>query len=112
MWFKANLHKHEGVGKQCKAEEASNLINASQEHLLSGLPQESTQPHHWGGSPLLPLQTEGGNSCLQGHGIHYGIAGKNILGVWKTYYGLFRGGTKDGAKGGIKVIWGGANVEK
>lgn len=35
IWFKADFHKHEGVGK---AEEPHNLITASQAHLVSELP--------------------------------------------------------------------------
>lgn len=50
----------------------------------------------WGG---------GGGGSLQGCGTHYGMQGKNILGLHKTYSGMSRGRVKDGERSrAIKVV--------
>ena len=42
----------------------------------------------------------GGGGCLQG----YGMQGKNILGLHKTYFGMSRGRAEDREAEGIKVV--------
>ena len=82
MRFKANLHIREGLGEQCAAEEPSNLIGASQAHLLSGLPQGSDQPRGQGGSPWVALQTEGTAPTSKGMG--------SITVCWEEHLGHVR----------------------
>lgn len=69
MRFKANLHVREGLGEQCAAEEPSNVIGASQAHLLSGLP--------W-----MALQTEGAAPTSTGMG--------SITVCWEEHLGHVR----------------------
>lgn len=45
-----------------------------------------------------------GGGCLQGYGTRYGMQEKNILGLHKTYYGLFRGVAKGGEREGPKWL--------
>lgn len=83
MRFKANLHIHEGLGEQRMAEEPSNLIGASQAHLLSGLPQGSNQPRGQGGSLWMALQTEGAVPTSKGMG--------STTPCWEEHLGQVRG---------------------
>ena len=52
----------------------------------------------------ITLQTEG-RYCLQGSGTRYRMPKRSVWGLYKIYYGVFRGGTKSKERDWFKVFW-------